>query len=323
MKYLTDVLKGNANSGNHGHAGRPGMRGGSVAGGGHGGGGGFVPELSQASMHMLAASKNPNLVQSNMNLGGGIGSTRLVQIKDDGKVVYKPDSENSYRIHPDGNRVATQHEVETARLEGRLGDFSPVRHTITDEKIPASARERAAYEIDRAMGLGVTPSVEVVEYGRGKGSGMEFTEGRAAAKYFGEVRRTDAEMAAFENHPDVESIALLDFAIGNTDRHAGNFRLESGTGRWRAIDNGLSFPDKGNKQFRSVPGRHLASKDIAISPRAKSAIAKLEPNLNKIMKRNGFGLKAIRAVRARLDILKTAFTWSDARRTLDNPPRKL
>jgi len=70
-----------------------------------------------------------------------------------------------------------------------------------------------------------------------------------------------------EQREDVIKIAVLDYIIGNTDRHCGNIFLTE-EGRVAAIDNGLAFPDpnvemggRGN-QFKSVAVRMASGEPV-------------------------------------------------------------
>jgi 2'-5' RNA ligase len=72
-------------------------------------------------------------------------------------------------------------------------------------------------------------------------------------------------------HPgrDAARIAVFDYAIGNEDRHAGNWRVED-NGHLIMQDHGLSFPDKGDYGERAngdpVWGNRLICNHVAANP---------------------------------------------------------
>jgi hypothetical protein len=72
-------------------------------------------------------------------------------------------------------------------------------------------------------------------------------------------------------HPgrDAARIAVFDYAIGNEDRHAGNWRVED-NGHLIMQDHGLSFPDKGDygkrEDGRRVWGNRLICNHVAANP---------------------------------------------------------
>ncbi|MGW5381685.1 hypothetical protein [Nocardia sp. NPDC003963] len=138
-----------------------------------------------------------------------------------------------------------------------------------------AARENAAYRVDEALGFGRIPPTTVVEKGPyGPGSNQVWilsSPGHALAAW---SRRTAADkknaMKAWENsssgkerdaiyadwvrpnkeYPQVqrEQMAVLDYVIGNTDRHWNNYRTGR-DGEIVAIDHAFSFPESPDPRY--------------------------------------------------------------------------
>ena len=96
---------------------------------------------------------------------------------------------------------------------------------------------------------------------------------------------------------DAARIAVFDYAIGNEDRHAGNWRVEN-NGHLIMQDHGLAFPDKGDygkrENGRPVWGNRLICNHVAENPPNDSpakVAAPLIQNRKEIMAAvNGVGL---------------------------------
>lgn len=277
----TSLAKGGPGSGHHGHRGRAGIIGGSEAG--EGGGKpepimeeGLPKRESQTSriVDMQRGARDESQRETS-NLGGGIGNSYKSDIKDDGRVCYKPDEENGYHYSygKDGNGL----QAKLLPL-GETNRYSEaIRRELTDN-IPMSAREEAAHKLDRESGLNVTPDMIVGDFGKGRGSALGWVEGT-----FDIGRGTDGD----SNHKDVEKIATLDFLIGNTDRHRGNL-IRGEDGRVYAMDNGLAFPNRNRPgEFRSLPLELVGSRyDKKIPKSVKTGISRLtDAKIDKIMKK--------------------------------------
>jgi uncharacterized repeat protein (TIGR03843 family) len=95
-------------------------------------------------------------------------------------------------------------------------------------------REVAAYELDRALGLGVIPTtVQRAEAPLGEGSLQRFIEADFSEHYFS-LREVDGHREA------LRVIAGFDLLANNADRKGGHLLVDRSGHLW-AIDNGLSF----------------------------------------------------------------------------------
>ena len=102
-------------------------------------------------------------------------------------------------------------------------------------------REFVAYKIDRILGLNIVP-ISVLRAVKGElAVCTEYIEGKSGYLFIqgADVYDKINEIPAFE----WQKMALLDWIIGNTDRHVGNFVVEDGTNKLWAIDHGLTFPE--------------------------------------------------------------------------------
>jgi uncharacterized repeat protein (TIGR03843 family) len=95
-------------------------------------------------------------------------------------------------------------------------------------------REVAAYELDRALGLGVVPATVVRDDAPfGEGSLQRFIEADFTAHYF--------SLRELDQHGEVlRVIAGFDLLANNADRKGGHLLVDAAGDVW-AIDNGLSF----------------------------------------------------------------------------------
>lgn len=119
----------------------------------------------------------------------------------------------------------TEHRAIYKPLRGErpLWDFEPGLHR----------RERAAWVLSEALGVGVVPTTILRDGPFGEGSFQWFVDADHSEHYF----------TIHEQRPDLHSrladIALFDIAANNTDRKSGHCLLAD-DGVW-AIDNGLCF----------------------------------------------------------------------------------
>ncbi|MEU7633748.1 hypothetical protein AB0C34_27855 [Nocardia sp. NPDC049220] len=123
--------------------------------------------------------------------------------------------------------------------DGALNIYKPIsgerlgRYGIPNVHGEYAKREVAAFRVDEILGFGLVPPTAMIDGPRGRGSLQQFvpsTEARAPWHYE-ELQR--------------QQMAVLDYIIGNTDRHSGNYRTCL-NGRLLATDHGSSFPEKLN-----------------------------------------------------------------------------
>jgi glycosyltransferase involved in cell wall biosynthesis len=141
-------------------------------------------------------------------------------------------------------RITPEHFAEPDRgasesfMEWRGSDLW-TRVTPDDWRYP---RELAAYSTDQMLGFNLVPTTAQGSFdtpdANGIGSLQEFvpgSEGRPVAEY---------------PAGDQQRMAVLDYVIGNSDRHGSNY-LTYRDGRPAAIDNGESFPATSNEEISS------------------------------------------------------------------------
>lgn len=166
-------------------------------------------------------------------LGGGVNETRIVELPNGEKAVFKP-------------------------IEGeRFG----LRGSITNEACPLAHREALSWEIDDILGLDLVPETRLVSINGEIGSLQHFQKSAKIAARAGGTAPLDDELY---------KIDVFDFLIGNTDRHQGNYMFYTRgakKGRVIAIDNGYVFPRSsadidifGVDEFRSAPALDYRSR---------------------------------------------------------------
>jgi hypothetical protein len=159
-------------------------------------------------------------------------------------------------------------------------------------------RERAAYEVSEMLNLNVVPPCVVREINGQVGSVLEWADGRTAS----------ASHLTKDSHANVRQdsllkIAVLDFVIGNTDRHRGNFMVDN-DGNAIAIDHGYSLPYKGGlSTLRSEPWRWTAGDPIPASV-TESLKAVDDEKIVKAMKKLGIESMAIDGLLDRLHTIQ-------------------
>jgi hypothetical protein len=186
----------------------------------------------------------------------------IVRIADiPGKAVNKP-----MRIKVEGGREAAFKPTgreEQARLGIRAGE--------------SAGREWLAFQIDRALKLDIVPHTTLRdEAEHGVGSVQEWRSGKPAARLAPYAEKADPVQ--------LESLALLDVLMQNTDRHANNFLIdEANGGKVWAIDNSLvlSTEHRGFDKLRSSPLRFadLANKPVSAENQARIAALRAAPEV--------------------------------------------
>ena len=136
------------------------------------------------------------------------------------------------------------HEKQVWRMrstDGRQNVFKPIsgefpaRYGIPTNPGDLARRELAAYRVDSMLGFDLVPPAALIKGPKGYGDGvvMQFVES-APGRSYGHYHRADQQR-----------MGVLDYIIGNTDRHVGNYRTLMVDGRPRpvAIDHAQSFPE--------------------------------------------------------------------------------
>lgn len=136
--------------------------------------------------------------------GGGINVTRIVDMSNGDKAIMKWNSEAS------------------AALVHQWG--------ITD----AASLEVAAHKVDGYLGFDLTPPVTLATRGADKASLMRYVKGD-------DIKVPTQALGRIVSDLDVQRLEVFDFIIANTDRHDGNYFINTATSRPVAIDNGMGF----------------------------------------------------------------------------------
>jgi hypothetical protein len=115
---------------------------------------------------------------------------------------------------------------------------------------------------------------------------------------------------------EVYKAAILDFVIGNTDRHGNNF-IMGDRNSINAIDNGLSFPDD-NKEIKSTFGNFIADMGFQMPEPARLALAQRfrEVSWRKWVKDTNMNSDERRAFMLRVRIARRALQHPDGPRGL-------
>lgn len=172
-----------------------------------------------------------------------------------------------------------------ARFEdGTSGVYKPLAEEKPDlrQGIPPNTggyREVAAFRLDEQLGFGLVPPTSMTDdhYGHGPGSMQQF------------VDNTDPLPASGYPKHQQEQMAVLDYVMGNTDRHPRNY----GTGMDGspvAFDNGSSYPEFPDPKFgirSDFVGDHL---NVPLSPDVLDRVRGLDPDqFGDILRQSGIG----------------------------------
>lgn len=139
-------------------------------------------------------------------LAGGINQAVFITLKDDGSGVFKPKDK----------------EWPELRRHVEAGTYLN--------------RERAAYIVDRFLGLDLVPPTVLREIDGKIGSFQRFVADAVPA--------WGIPYGEFTKHimrQQLMKLWIFDYIIHNSDRHGGNFLIRPGENKLYAIDNGLSF----------------------------------------------------------------------------------
>lgn len=139
---------------------------------------------------------------SSKNLGGGCNETVFIELRDDGKGIFKPKK---------GEKENLRDNIET-------GSYYK--------------RERAAYLVDMMLGLNLVPPTVIREMDGEIGSLQRFIEDAKTIREISYEEREELEL-------EMIKMGIFDYIIWNSDRHGDNFLVKEK--RFYAIDNGLSF----------------------------------------------------------------------------------
>lgn len=142
--------------------------------------------------------------ETKTDLGCSSNDVILVDIKDDGKGIFKPKYGEQKDLR-DGVKAGTYF-----------------------------LRERATYLVDLFLGLDLVPPTTIREIDNQAGSIQQFVEDASVSFLYEGAIKKEWRI----------KLAVLDYVVWNSDRHEGNFLIKNDGTRIFAIDNGLTFgPD--------------------------------------------------------------------------------
>ncbi len=224
MFGLQRFFKGGPESGNHGHAGRPGRLGGSAPG--HGGGGkpDEKPRKPKEEINIPVTNapfETGRIMHTHSSFGssgGHVNQTYLVDIENDGKGIAK----------------AEQDEKKNENVQ----DFANAVKRVTGTdfgKCSQTQREVLSSEVDKILGVGLVPDTVFKDIpNHGKGSVQEFKKG---------LKKLDWNEAREGKYNDqweqFVKGAVFDRMIGSCDRHGHNVYFQGD--KLCFIDNGYTF----------------------------------------------------------------------------------
>ncbi len=256
----------------------------------------FVPPEGPAN-HPAGDSHLRDLpVAADAPLKGGLNLVRLLDLQGDGQAVFKP---------------VTGEAVITDRYTGKQRGARP--------SIPLGSswqREVAAYRVADDLGMGgLVPETSTRDVGDQYGSVQQYVPHALTGRELPPEQR-------YGKDGDSERLAVLDFLIGNTDRHEGNW-LVSADGKLTGIDHGMSFPED-NVDFQLAHGyvgrelidhhAHMQVPQWVASVASEENVAKAAESLNQF-DLGGNKEKAIDAFQKRAKALREAVgkkTFMDA-----------
>ncbi len=231
-----------------------------------------------------------------VRLGKGIGWTYRARSPGGGFSVYKP---GYLEDMSDGNAPI------------------PLRYGIPFGAGHLAYREQAAYRVDEALGFGRVPPTTVADGPYGLGSNQIWVHSGPAhpvtlVEDLSPEQRATLEIKAGLRHlitgyPRVqcEQMAVLDYVIGNTDRHLGNYR----TGRHGeivAIDHQLSFPESPDPRIGIRSGFVKQFLDVELSEEVMAQVRAVDlDRLRAALLDSKISEKAVDGALARLVEIRT------------------
>lgn len=144
----------------------------------------------------------------------GYWGIQLVEIKDDGDALFRPDS-------------ATDFFFKAVGMEARRSDL-----------------ELMAYGIDKILEFGLVPTTILRTIGKHKGT----LQRRIRNFYDG----YDKDWSSKTNPEEIRRAAIFDYLLDAGDRHDGNFLIDSDTGKLCLVDHDFSMFLENNTRRRII-----------------------------------------------------------------------
>ncbi|MBF6241553.1 hypothetical protein IU474_31410 [Nocardia otitidiscaviarum] len=149
-------------------------------------------------------------------------------------------------------------------------------------------RETAAFRVDQLLGFGRVPPTAMIDGPYGPGSAQLWVYSRAVTARYRPSK------------PQSEEMAVLDYIIGSSDRHAGNYRIGRNEGIV-AIDNELSFPERPDP-WAGIRSEFVKShQNVPLSEEVLRKVDAVDPNhLRMVLRDIGLSPQAVDGAHARL-----------------------
>lgn len=158
---------------------------------------------AQAKRKRTESDLKEREVSSSSSLNGGCNESYIVELKDDGKGVFKPQEGES---------------------------------TYIREYREFFKRERAAYIVDKFLNFNLIPPTVIREIDGKLGSVQQFIPDARMGLYAKEYAKKDGYL---QMQDDLVRMSIMDYILYNSDRHDRNFMVKER--KVIAIDNGCCF----------------------------------------------------------------------------------
>lgn len=272
-------------------------------------GGAFRPSAAEQAMGVMGSGKP-------QPLNTGASTTFLAPTNAGSRSVYKP----------------SPLECIPSRGIGLLD--MPFRRGIPRGHGQLAARDVGAFRLDEALGFGRVPPTGLLDGPFGRGSNQQWvfsapsypslewgrlSRREAAAKSRGQIspsatgylplnshERFALALRELQRYPPIqrEQMAVLDYVMGNTDRHWGNFRTDR-HGGIVAIDNTLSFPEVPDPIFGIRSDFVTEFRGVVLSPEVVDRVRAVDPEMLRASWTDaGLGDKAITGALQRLQEIR-------------------
>jgi hypothetical protein len=236
-------------------------------------------------------------------LGTVFGGKKLKDIRDVGDAARKADEpgpEGEGPRDPPGRRVVGMRELDHGYhrngaylvefADGSKAVYKPAgEHSGGKRRGTLSARQEVgAAQLDQLLGFDLVPTTTMWNGERGTGSLQEYVENSTAG----------GRLNTF-SPPERDRMAALDYIIGNSDRHPGNY-LTGPDGRLVAIDHGASFPDSDRGGIRSSFVMQAMNRPLSAEVLAK--IRAVDPaEMGRTLRASGLSRQAVKGAVRRLE----------------------
>ncbi len=238
-----------------------------------------------------------------------VGTTDLDRHNPDGLRGGEPsraEKELANRKITDASALGGQGNVNETYLaeldNAATGVFKPVageNHSVRSD-IPGDLgrREVAASRVDELFGFGLVPTTAMNEIESDLAQRRQLPAGPGSLQLFAENSSPGLDSDQYPVRQQ-QQIAVLDYVIGNTDRHDGNY-LTGPNGELVAIDHGYSFPVGTQDPIRSDFIRDHVNRPL--DPAVLAAVRAVDVGqLRAMLVDSGLSTPAVELAAARLE----------------------